>query len=497
MSATLSGTAEACGPLVLPPLRDLDERTTCMYVHTGVMKGAMQAGGERRLNATIACRRLLARAAAPPVQAVIDAGLLPLLVRFLDVPELLDDTLWILINVAAGTREQTEQVVRAAAVRPLVRLLTPFSGCQHALLAAWALANIARDVRDAVLAEHAVVPLVALAECFFWRVCSSADALCAKTAQREYRLHQACDCARCAAKLRIEVLRIVSFALRQLCQGVPRPPFEAVEPALNLLVLLARLCPDADVLGNVAWALESFVASGRGEDLGTTHSLDAALDAGVLPVLVDLVAYPAADVSHAALNGLVCVGRAGPAYAVLLVEAGALPPLRTCLATHDRLSVMLACDVLASVAAAGGLHALMDTQVLPVVFSLIQASASTAVKANAVHVLLRACAAADLAQTRTLMHLGCLDALRALLRTSADAPGVLHAALKTILVVFGKGDACRDPDGTNPYAEAFARFGGAADVAACARHRSTLVSATATAMLETYFDVDLARLDHL
>ena len=60
MSATLSGTAEACGPLVLPPLRDLDERTTCMYVHTGVIKGAMQAGGERRLNATIACRRLLA-----------------------------------------------------------------------------------------------------------------------------------------------------------------------------------------------------------------------------------------------------------------------------------------------------------------------------------------------------------------------------------------------------------------------------------------------------
>ena len=95
------------------------------------------------------------------------------------------------------------------------------------------------------------------------------------------------------------------------------------------------------------------------------------------------------------------------------------------------------------------------------------------------------------------MHLGCLDALVAQLRTSADAPGILNVSLKSLLCVFAHGDACRDPDGTNPYAEAFARFGGAADVAACARHRSTLVAATATAMLETYFDVDLARLEQL
>ena len=490
MPATLS-TGESRGRLVLPPLRDLDERTACMYIHTGVMKSAMQAGGERRLHATLACRRLLARATNPPVQAVIDAGLLPLLVSFLGVPELLDDTLWILINVAAGTAEQTEDVVRAGAVRPLVRLLAECSCYNHALLAAWALANIARDVRDAVLAEGAVAALVALAEYFFWRVSSAADAVCVSPREREYRLHQACACARCAAKLRTEMLRILTFALRQLCQGVPRPRFEAVEPALALLVLLARHCPDADVLGNVGWALESFVASGRGEDLGTTRSLDAALDAGVLPVLLDLVAYPAPDVSHAALNGLVMLGRAGAAYALAVVEADALQRLLWCLATKDRLACMLACDVLASVAAKGGLQALIDAHVFPVVCSVIHAAASTAVKANAAYVIRCACVAADLAQTQRLVHLGCLDALLALVRTSPDAPGILNVSLRTMLVVFGKGDASRDADGRNPYAEAFARFGGTADVAACRRHHCAVISATATAMLETYFDVDL------
>ena len=256
-------------------------------------------------------------------------------------------------------------------------------------------------------------------------------------------------------------------------------------------MLLARHCPDADVLGNVGWALESFVASLRGEDLGTTRALDAALDAGVLPVLVDLVAYPAADVSHAALNGLVMVGRAGAAYALLLVEAGALQCLGRCLSTNDRLACMLACDVLASVAAKGGLQALMDAHVLPVVFSVIQASSSSALKASAAYLIRCACVAADLGQTKSLMHLGCLDALLLLLRTSRDAPGILNVSLKTLLVVFGKGDASRDPDGSNPYAEAFARFGGAADVADCRRHHCAIISATATAMLDTYFDVDL------
>ena len=90
------------------------------------------------------------------------------------------------------------------------------------------------------------------------------------------------------------------------------------------------------------------------------------------------------------------------------------------------------------------------------------------------------------------MHLGCLDALVAQLRTSTDAPGILNISLKSLVCVFAHGDACRDADGRNPYAAAFALFGNDAAVAACRRHRCAIISATATAMLETYFDVDLA-----
>jgi hypothetical protein len=197
----------------LPRLRDLNERTPCMYINTGVMRRKLQGSGEVRRCAAVACRRLLARATNPPGQVFIDAGLVPLIVQMLDVPELLDDTMWMLINLAAGTHEHTTELVRCGAVRPLVRLLSQAACYKHAQHAAWALANVARDMRD-VLFHGALPPLVALTEHFFWCVSYAGDGLCGSSPP--YRLHQAeaCPCASYTSKLRIEVLQTVSFVLR-------------------------------------------------------------------------------------------------------------------------------------------------------------------------------------------------------------------------------------------------------------------------------------------
>lgn len=78
--------------------------------------------------------------------------------------------------------------------------------------------------------------------------------------------------------------------------------------------------------------------------------------------------------------------------------------------------------------------------------------------------------------------------LLALLRSSPAAPGVLNVSLKTLHVVFARGDSCRDAEGNNPYAAVFALYGGEPVIAACRRHRCALIAATATAMLDTYFD---------
>jgi hypothetical protein len=359
-----------------------------MYLHNGVMLRALQGSLQQRLRAAVACRRLIARRTNPPVQAVIDAGVVPLFVRFLDEPDLvatpvLDDTLWMLLNVAAGTSEQTLVVARCGAVRPLVRILAHATTYSHAHLAAWALANIARELPDEVLREGALPPLVALAETYLFLHAPAAQTIAVP-----------CVCPRCNEKLRREMLQVVAFAIRQLCQGIPRPQLEVVRPALAVLVLLAEHCRDEDVLVNVAWALESFVASLRGENLGTTRSLDAALDAGVLPVILDLAAHPATDVVHAALAGLLHVARAGARHAALLVAAGALSRLGRCL-TRDHTSCMVACDVLAAVVTNGHVQALIDHDLFPLLFSIIHTTATTAVNAHVAYVVWRACLAAD------------------------------------------------------------------------------------------------------
>jgi importin subunit alpha-2 len=309
-------------------------------------------------------------------------------VRFLDEPALLDspvldDTLWMLINVAAGTPEQTNVVSRSGAVRPLVRLLANATAYSHAHLAAWALANIARDLPHEVLREGALPPLLALATMYLFMHAPGPHATDAP-----------CACPRCSDKLRTEMLQVLAFALRQLCQGIPRPPLPLVRPALDVLVLLAEHCRDEDVLVSVGWALESFVASLRGEPLGSTLSLDAALGAGALPVLLDLAVHSHTDVSHAALAGLLHVARAGQQHATALVADGALPRLARCL-TRDRTSCMLACDVLASVVSQGHVQALIDHGLFPMLFSIIHATATTAVNAHVAYVVWRACLAAD------------------------------------------------------------------------------------------------------
>nr|CAD7410541.1 unnamed protein product [Timema poppensis] len=251
------------------PLQENNGQTNTPIMSIQQIMEGMDSGDEtKQLTATQAARKTLSRERNPPIDAMIESGIVPKCVDFLthyQNPSLQFEASWALTNIASGTTEQTNAVVQQGAVPKFINLLgSPYM--HVAEQAVWALGNIAGDgpvARDLVLGLGALPALIELI----------------KPDTNE------------------SLMRNIVWTLSNLCRNKnPPPPFECIKPCLPVLNKLLY-SQDKDVLADTCWAL-SYVTD------GSNDKIQAVVDNGVVPRLVELLSMEEVGVLTPALRAV-------------------------------------------------------------------------------------------------------------------------------------------------------------------------------------------------
>ncbi|XP_012217870.1 importin subunit alpha-1 [Linepithema humile] len=281
----------------------IEESTTFTFSLDELIQSIKSSDETTRLLATQTCRKLLSREKNPPINDMIEAGIVPCCIELLDYDHnipLQFEAAWVLTNIASGTSVQTQTVIKCGAVQKLVRLLKSESS-NVAEQAVWALGNIAGDgptARDFVLTNEAMPQLLELIR----------------------------------PDISVTFLRNIVWTLSNLCRNKnPPPSFEMIQPALAIFIRLLTNT-DQDVLADTCWAL-SYLSD------GSNDKIQAILDTGIIPLLVELLKSQQTSVLTPALRTVGNIVTGDDAQTDAVISAGALPHLGALL-RHSRSNIV-------------------------------------------------------------------------------------------------------------------------------------------------------------
>jgi len=406
--------------------------------------------GKQQYEATLRFRKLLSIENNPPIQEVIDAGVVPIFVNFLQVhqyPQLQFEAAWALTNVASGSAEQTQYVIECGAV-PYMRdlLLSPNDDVREQAI--WALGNIAGDspaCRDFVLQHNVLEPVIKSVES-------------TKTA----------------------ILRNATWALSNFCRGKPQPEWEMVAPAVPVLCKLVY-SSDEEVLTDACWAL-SYLSDGPNE------RIQAVLETGICRRIVELLLHPCAAVQTPALRTIGNIVTGDDHQTQTALNCQVVPCLLALLGSSKKGLRKEACWTISNITAGNRnqIQSVIDSHVIPKLITLVKGS-DFEIKKEAAWALSNTTSGGSTDQIRYLVGQGILDPMCELL-TSSDSRLVL-VALECMENILKSGESVKNKTGAsvNPYTSVIESCSGLDNIEKLQQHSNNDIYEKAVGLLETYF----------